>query len=269
MKFLTAISVALLALSSTMGLHDYKKLAQHLPSSSEKQEEITDFEKAVQMIKKYEGKHTSMHWPFVGYGHLVQKGDNIPRGRQLTEKEADALLRKDLLANCAKFREFGADSLLLGMLAYNIGPGATARSSVVKKLRAGDRDIYNSFIAHSRYKGKVNKQIQRRRIEEYNTFFVQEKEDPDNPGKKKLIEQINTIVVQQNLDSLLSEAFAAPLNCLTAMSHTCQPPFAQSSSMTPTPPGLNRYDSAVFRTTFRAYPLDRTLSDKRSLLTCI
>ena len=90
--------------------------------------EVSPFEQAVEIIKKYEGLHSARHWPLVGYGHKVLPGEKFNRNRPLSEVEAEALLRKDLLKNCAVFREFGADSLLLGVLAYNIGSGATLRS---------------------------------------------------------------------------------------------------------------------------------------------
>lgn len=138
--------------------------------------EVSPFEQAVEIIKKYEGLHSSRHWPLVGYGHKVLPGEKYSRSRKLSEVEAEALLRKDLLKNCAVFREFGADSLLLGVLAYNIGPGATMRSSVVKKLRAGDRDIEANYIAHCKYRGKEHTQIKRRRTEEFATLFVKETE---------------------------------------------------------------------------------------------
>lgn len=138
--------------------------------------EVSPFEQAVEIIKKYEGLHSSRHWPLVGYGHKVLPGEKYSRSRKLSEVEAEALLRKDLLKNCAVFREFGADSLLLGVLAYNIGSGATMRSSVVKKLRAGDRDIEANYIAHCKYRGKEHTQIKRRRTEEFATLFVKETE---------------------------------------------------------------------------------------------
>lgn len=136
--------------------------------------ETSPFEKAVEIIKKYETLHQPRHWPLVGYGHRVLPGEKFNRRQALSEKEADALLRKDLLKNCAVFREFGADSLLLGVLAYNIGSGATLRSSVVKKLRAGNRDIGESYKAHSRYRGRVHAQIRQRRIEEFDALFSDE-----------------------------------------------------------------------------------------------
>lgn len=146
------------------------------PHLQPEQPEISPFEEAVEIIKKYETLHQPKHWPLVGYGHKVLPGENFSRRKALSEIEADALLRKDLLKNCAVFREFGPDSLLLGVLAYNIGSGATLRSSIVKKLRAGNRDIESAYIAHSRYKGKIHSQIRRRRIEEFETLFIQNPE---------------------------------------------------------------------------------------------
>lgn len=142
--------------------------------------QVSPFEQAVEIIKKYETMHTPRHWPFVGYGHKVLPGEKFNRNKTLSEKEADALLRKDLLKNCAVFRQFGADSLLLGVLAYNIGSGATMRSPVVKKLKAGDRDIRASYLAHCRYKGKEHAQIKRRRIEEFETLFIKKLPEKNN-----------------------------------------------------------------------------------------
>ncbi|MDE6072403.1 MAG: hypothetical protein K2G53_07605 [Muribaculaceae bacterium] len=136
--------------------------------------EVSPFEQAVEIIKKYEGLHSARHWPLVGYGHKVLPGEKFNRNRPLSEVEAEALLRKDLLKNCAVFREFGADSLLLGVLAYNIGSGATLRSSVVKKLREGDRNIEANYLAHCKYRGKEHSQIKRRRTEEFETLFMKE-----------------------------------------------------------------------------------------------
>lgn len=154
---------------------------------------VAPFEEAVKIIKKYETLHKPKHWPLVGYGHKVLPGEKFSRTRALSETEADALLRKDLLKNCAMFREFGADSLLLGVLAYNIGSGATRRSSVVRKLRAGDRDIESAYIAHSRYRGKVHNQIRQRRIEEFETLYIPNYE-LKNPGTMKRNETTGSIL---------------------------------------------------------------------------
>ena len=130
-----------------------------------------DFEKAVSMIKKYETLHSARHWPLVGYGHKVQPGEKFKPGTTLSESQADALLRKYLKKFVDYFKAYGKDSLLLGVLAYNVGPGRVNNSAVVKLLKSGNRDIKDAFISLCKYRGKVHKQIKSRRIEEFTTLF--------------------------------------------------------------------------------------------------
>lgn len=155
-------------------------LAQNQLSEETADEALSDFDRAVEIIKKYETLHQPKHWPLVGYGHKVLPGEKFDRTKTMGQKQAEELLRKDLLKNCAVFRSFGADSLLLGVLAYNIGSGATMRSSVVKKLRQGDRDIYDTYVAHSKYKGKTHNQLKNRRIEEFESLFIKDLNETDN-----------------------------------------------------------------------------------------
>ena len=143
--------------------------AVQTPSAAQKS--VDPFEKAVELIKKYETLHQPRHWPLVGYGHKVLPGEKYSRSKAMPEAQADALLRKDLRKNCAVFREFGADSLLLGTLAYNIGSGATLRSSVTRALKNGNRNIRDLYLAHCRYRGKAHSQIRQRRIEEFDALF--------------------------------------------------------------------------------------------------
>lgn len=74
---------------------------------------LPPFERAVLIIKHYETLHRPEHWPTIGYGHVVQPGEPYRKGVQLTESQADGLLRKDLRKFCAMYRSYGADSLLL------------------------------------------------------------------------------------------------------------------------------------------------------------
>lgn len=134
-------------------------------------EVVTDYEKAIEIIKRYETIHKPKHWPFVGYGHKVLPGEKFNRKATLSEAEADKLLRKDLDKLCKIFRDYGKDSLLLATLAYNIGHGAVQRSSIVTKLKAGNRDIRDVYISYSRYRGKVHNGIKSRRIEEFETLY--------------------------------------------------------------------------------------------------
>lgn len=143
-------------------------------SETQTQRSAPTFEDAIAIIKKYEGLSSARHWPFIGYGHKVMPGEKYTRGKVLTEAEADALVRKDYAKLCAKYREYGADSLLLAALAYNCGPGVVAKSSVLAKLKAGNRDIEVAYKAHCRYQGKQLSQLKRRREEELAVLFVKD-----------------------------------------------------------------------------------------------
>ena len=134
--------------------------------------DLPPFERAVIIIKKFETLHKPKHWPYVGYGHQVQPGEPYRRGVQLTEKQADALLRKDLRKFVSLYKAYGKDALLLGVLAYNCGPRVVNKSTVLKKLKAGNRDIFKSYTAHCRYKGKFHKQLHQRRLTEFAALFV-------------------------------------------------------------------------------------------------
>lgn len=150
-------------------------ISETVASAERRQEEARAdslFEVAVEIIKKYETMHQPRHWPLVGYGHKVLPGEKFDRKTTLTESRADALLRSDLRKNMRVFRQFGRDSMILGVLAYNIGMGNVMRSSIVKKLREGDRNIRDIYISYNRYRGKIHKQIKQRRIEEFDRLFI-------------------------------------------------------------------------------------------------
>lgn len=91
---------------------------------------------------------------------------------QFTENQANALLRKDLAKFCALYSKHGKDSVLLGALAYNCGPGAVSKSSVLKKLKSGNRNIFRSYTSRCRYKGKWHEGLYTRRCMESAAPFV-------------------------------------------------------------------------------------------------
>ena len=162
MRKILIFFMAIVALSATSPAFAAKRSIMELPL----------FERAVLIIKHFETLHKPRHWPYVGYGHQVQPGEPYRRGVQLTEKQADALLRKDLAKFCALYSQYGKDSVLLGALAYNCGPGVVNKSSVLKKLKSGNRDIFKSYTSHCRYKGKFHKQLHQRRMMEYAVLYV-------------------------------------------------------------------------------------------------
>ena len=137
---------------------------------------LPPFERAVRCIKFYEGWHTEKHYPYIGYGHKIQPHEKLDH--TITEKQADSLLRSDLLYLCSLFRSYGIDSLLLSTLAYNIGPykllgnSQYPKSTLLKKQEAGNRDIYEDYISYCHWKGKYIASIRRRRIAEFRLLFL-------------------------------------------------------------------------------------------------
>lgn len=148
-------------------------LRAELPSNFQ---ELPPFERAVVVIKHFEGWHSARHYPYVGYGHCIRPGERLTA--DITEMQADSLLRHDLLKMCALFRHLGKDSLVVGCLAYQVGPcrllgyEKIPKSTLVKKLEAGNRNIYKDFVAYQCYKGKPVASIERRRKTEFEWLFV-------------------------------------------------------------------------------------------------
>lgn len=134
--------------------------------------ELPLFERAILIIKKFETLHKPKHWPYVGYGHQVQPGEPYRRGCQLSEAQADALLRKDYSKFCALYEKYGKDKYLLAALAYNCGPGVVQKSTVLKKLKSGDRNIHASYASHCCYHGKKHKGLLTRRLTELTALFI-------------------------------------------------------------------------------------------------
>lgn len=133
------------------------------------------FDKAVRLIKKAEGWHGN-HFPYVGYGHKILPGEKLTSN--LTEAQADSLLRADLRKLYRMCSRFGKDALLVATLAYNVGYyrlvgcGKIPKSRLIRKLEAGDRDIYDEYVSFRCYKGKVIPSIERRRKEEFNLLYI-------------------------------------------------------------------------------------------------
>ena len=133
--------------------------------------DLSPFERAVCCIKYYEGMHRKKDYPYVGYGHKLRTGETYSSNMSL--KEADALLRKDLSSLCAMFSQYGKDSLLLAALAYNVGPykvlgckGRWPKSNLLKKIEAGIRDFKEDYVQFCHWKGKKVPSIERRRYAE-------------------------------------------------------------------------------------------------------
>ena len=118
--------------------------------------ELPPFERAVCCIRFYEGMHRAKDYPYVGYGHKLRPGERYS-------------------ANMS----YGQDSLLLAALSYNIGPykvtgykGKYPKSSVLKKLEVGNRNIRDDYVNHCHWRGKRIPSIERRRYAELMLLFT-------------------------------------------------------------------------------------------------
>lgn len=132
---------------------------------------LEPFDRACVLIRHFETLHTPKHWPTIGYGHVVTKNERYVK-RQYSSAEADRIMRKDLSHLCSYYRSYGADSLLLAVLAYNVGSGRVNKSEVVKKLRRGDRNIIDDYTAFCKYRGRSHPGLYRRRWLELELFFL-------------------------------------------------------------------------------------------------
>ncbi len=112
----------------------------------------------------------------VGYGHRLLPGERFTTA--MTERQADSLLRTDLMKRLMMFKDYGKDALLLAVLSYNVGTGRLLgygkhpKSQLLRKIELGDRNFYREFISFCRYKGKVLRGLVKRRKVEFALFYV-------------------------------------------------------------------------------------------------
>jgi GH24 family phage-related lysozyme (muramidase) len=129
--------------------------------------ELPPFERACRIVKYYETNHID-RWPVIGYGHVVQPGEPFVQGINLTDVQADSLLRQDLTKLCQRFEQYDASSaVLLACLAYNCGPQKVLHSELLRKVERGETDVAAEYLSFCHYRGKVHAGLQRRRYVEY------------------------------------------------------------------------------------------------------
>lgn len=156
----------------SMAAHAQARLpTEKLPSASASIFKLPPFERAVSCIKFYEGWHDiKRNYPYIGWGHCVQPHEKFKRNLSLNQ--ADSLLRSDLRTLCRMFSKYGKDSLLLAVLAYNVGPykilgnSRFRKSKLLQKIERGERGIEQEYIDFCRWKGKEIASIKRRRYAE-------------------------------------------------------------------------------------------------------
>ena len=67
--------------------------------------DLPPFERAVVVVKYFEGLHGWKNYPYVGYGHQLQRREHFTA--DMTERQADSLLRADLWKCFEHFKGYG------------------------------------------------------------------------------------------------------------------------------------------------------------------
>ena len=139
---------------------------------------LTIGEKGLELIKSFEGLRLRAYlcpakvWT-IGYGHT---GD-VRGGQVITQSQADDLLKQDLRRFEIAVRKLVKVPLTqnqfdaLVSFAYNVGEAALSRSTLLRKLNAGDlAGTKLEFAKWNKGGGKVLAGLTRRRADEATLF---------------------------------------------------------------------------------------------------
>lgn len=176
---------------------------------------------ALALIKEFEGCELTAYqdgggvWT-IGYGTTAAAGLGIApaRGMTITQKEAERLLVVGLNKFGASIRpkitapingnEWGA----FLSLAYNIGPGAFAKSSALRKFNAGDKTgAADAILLWNKDNGKVVRGLTRRREAE-RWLFLSPVAAPQVTTKPIVVSE-GPAQVRQSWLALITKALAA------------------------------------------------------------
>ena len=152
---------------------------------------MTLSKKGLDIIKQFEGFRSAPYRDSVGVWTIGYGNTYYPNGKKvsasdkhLTENEASKLkldiINKDFSpsVNLLLKKEIEQGKITQNMfdalisLAYNIGTGALARSSVIRHLKAGDnKSAAKAFLMWNKAKGKTLKGLTIRRQKESDLFL--------------------------------------------------------------------------------------------------
>ncbi len=127
------------------------------------------------LIRYFEGWHSGNG--YVGWGHRIQPGEKL--SYNMSRKEADSLLRADLLKLYGHFKGYGEYAFILAILSYNTGfakvegGGRYKPSRLIQKIKQGRKDIEADYLDFCHWKGKAIPSIQRRRWVEFHYLYAQ------------------------------------------------------------------------------------------------
>lgn len=159
----------------------------------EQKQPINISENGLSLVKSFEGKHYEGYlcpagvWT-IGYGHTGETlGQPSPKGMTITDEQIDVLLKEDMkrfekavlrsVAVALTQNQFDA----LVSFAFNVGAGALATSTLLKKLNAKDYDgaaeqflVWNKITNPKTKKKEVSNGLVRRRQAERHMFLTGE-----------------------------------------------------------------------------------------------
>jgi lysozyme len=135
--------------------------------------------KGVQMFAAYADPAHGWKVPTIGWGTITyEDGRKVAQGDLINQARADELLAWELGVKAEAVRRLvnvplNSDQFAaLVSFAYNVGPGNLGRSTLLKKLNAGDyAGAADEFPKWNRAAGKVLRGLTRRRNSERNLFL--------------------------------------------------------------------------------------------------
>lgn len=155
--------------------------------------------KGVALIKEFEGRKLTAYlcpanvWT-IGYGHTTAAGSPIVRqGMRITEEEADAILRRDLVRY-----ENGVERLVkvplnqsqfdaLVSFCFNVGEGALGKSTLLRRLNRGEYDsVPSELMKWTRGGGKELPGLVRRRRAEAKLWRDLDNRPPASPEEARV-----------------------------------------------------------------------------------
>jgi len=158
----------------------------------------------IDLIKLFEGLRLNAYLdpvgiPTIGWGTTRIDGNPVKMGTTITEQEAEGYLKKDL----EEFEKCVTDNVTsvldenqfsaLVSFCYNLGCGSLKKSTLLKRLNAGDYLVGNEFEKWVKADGKVLAGLVKRRAAE-RELFERDIASPTDPVINEPAEAVNIVL---------------------------------------------------------------------------
>lgn len=164
------------------------------------------------LIKRWEGRRLKAYrdiagiWT-IGCGHTAAAGDPVPRsGMTITDDEAEDILRSDLrqyedaVSRAIKLPVHQHQFDAMVSLCFNIGPAAFRKSTMVRRLNAGDIDgAAEALTWFNKAGGQRVQGLANRREAERALFLSHDSDAAETPGKAEGGEHPSLIEIILNI----------------------------------------------------------------------